>query len=200
MAADMADRLYLSLWFPTFSQADILPKSLCVLQQFPFATERPGIGYVAVHAVSRNEPLVYEETFDFRASPEHAIEIATEFLHEDNAYEFEALWDLWTPAEDGGWVRAPRAVTFIAHGLEFDEGAYEQEGHVQVDFGLDTPFLYEDVKLTPVAEARVRDNVQKLVEFTNAVEKKCGASARLLWSESDENLAQKLIARLQKVQ
>jgi hypothetical protein len=49
-------------------------------------------------------------------------------------------------------------------------------------------------------EARVRENVQKLVEFTNAVEKNCGTSARLLWSESDENLAQKLIARLQKVQ
>jgi hypothetical protein len=84
--------------------------------------------------------------------------------------------------------------------LNFDEGAYEQEGHLQVDFGLDTPFLYEEVKLTPLTEARVRDNVQKLIEFTSAVEKNCSASARLLWSESDENLAQKLIARLQRVQ
>jgi len=91
-------------------------------------------------------------------------------------------------------------VRFVAHGLNFDEGAYEQEGHVQVDFGLDTPFLYEDVKLTPLSEARVRDNVQKLIEFTSTVEKNCGISARLLWSESDENLAQKLIARLQRVQ
>jgi hypothetical protein len=46
----------------------------------------------------------------------------------------------------------------------------------------------------------VRANVQKLVEFTGAAEKNSGASARLLWSESEENLAQKLIARLQKVQ
>ncbi len=84
--------------------------------------------------------------------------------------------------------------------MNFDEGAYEQEGHVQVDFGLDTPFLYEDVKLTPLTEGRVRDNVRQLVGFTSAVEKNCGTSARLLWSESDENLAQKLIARLQKVQ
>jgi hypothetical protein len=110
------------------------------------------------------------------------------------------LWDLWAPDETGGWVRAPRPVRFVVHGVIFDEGAYEQEGHLQLDFGLDTPFLYEDVKLTPPAEARVRDNVQKLVDFTNAVEKNCGISARLLWSESDENLAQKLIARLQKVQ
>jgi len=77
---------------------------------------------------------------------------------------------------------------------------FEQEGHIQIDFGLDIPFLQEQVKLTSEAGAKVRVNVQKLIEFTSAVEKNSGASARLLWSESEENLAQKLIARLQKVQ
>ena len=196
----MADRLYLSLWFPGFSESEMLTKMLCVLHHFPFAAERPGIGYLAVHPISWNEPVIYQETFDFCATPEHAIQTAAEFSHDDNAYEFEALWELWTPGEDTGWVRAPRAVRFLALGLNFDEGAYEQEGHVQVDFGLDTPFLHEDVKLTPLVEARVRDNVRKLIGFTSAVEKNCGTSARLLWSESDENLAQKLIARLQRVQ
>jgi len=37
------------------------------------------------------------------------------------------------------------------------------------------------------------------VEFAAKVEKNAGATGRLLWSESEENLAQKLIARLQKV-
>jgi hypothetical protein len=46
----------------------------------------------------------------------------------------------------------------------------------------------------------VRANGQKLVEFMNRVEKASGAGARLLWSESEENFAQKLISRLQKVQ
>jgi hypothetical protein len=54
--------------------------------------------------------------------------------------------------------------------------------------------------LTIEAAARVRANVQKLVEFTGKIEKNSGASARLLWSESDENFAQKLIARLQRMQ
>ncbi len=196
----MADRLYLSLWFPSFSESEMLAKMVCVLRQFPFAAEHPGIGHVAVHPIAWEEPAVYEETFDFSAEPQAAVEKTGEFLHDDNAYEFEGLWDLWSPGEDADWVQAPRKVRFIARGLNFDEGAYEQEGHIQVDFGLDTPFLYEDVRLTPLAEARVRDNVQKLVAFTTAVEKNCGVSARLLWSESDENLAQKLIARLQKVQ
>jgi hypothetical protein len=60
--------------------------------------------------------------------------------------------------------------------------------------------LYEDIELTPVEEARVRVNVHKLVQFTTAVEKNCGITGRVLWSESEENLADKLIARLQKVQ
>jgi len=30
------------------------------------------------------------------------------------------------------------------------------------------------------------------------VEKNCGVTGRVLWSESEENLAQKLIARLQQ--
>ena len=46
----------------------------------------------------------------------------------------------------------------------------------------------------------MRANVQKLVEFTGKVEKNSGANARLLWSESEQNFAQKLIARLQRVQ
>jgi len=41
--------------------------------------------------------------------------------------------------------------------------------------------------------------VHRLVEFAAKVEKNAGATGRLLWSESEENLAQKLIARLQKV-
>jgi hypothetical protein len=38
-----------------------------------------------------------------------------------------------------------------------------------------------------------------LVEVTNLIQENCGISSRLLWSDSGENLAQKLIARLQRV-
>ena len=103
-------------------------------------------------------------------------------------------------AENGEWTLRPSPVKFLVHGLEFDDGVYQQEGHVQVDLGLDSPFLQEDLPLTPEAEIRVRANVQRLVEFTGKVEKNSGANARLLWSESEQNFAQKLIARLQKVQ
>jgi hypothetical protein len=90
-------------------------------------------------------------------------------------------------------------VKFVAHGTEFEHPEAEV-GDIQIDLGLDEAFLYEGLQLTPVQENHLRQNVTQLVAFTVAVEKNAGASARLLWSESETNLAQKLISRLQKVQ
>jgi hypothetical protein len=197
----MADPLYLNLWFPSFADDDMLPRALAIMKQFPFSAQQPGITYLALHPVSWNEPTVLEQRFRPGIEPEEAVQIAGDLLHEDYAYTFEAFWDLWTLAEPAKeWTVQPSLVRFIVHGLEFDDGAFEQDGHIQVDFGLDTPFLHEELQLTTAAEAKVRANVQKLVEFTTRVEQNSGARARLLWSESEENLAQKLISRLQKVQ
>jgi hypothetical protein len=200
----MADRLYLSLWFPSFQEADIMPRTLSVLKQFPFSSSRPGIGYLGVHGMSWNEPLVFEEIFDDRATPEQAVAIAGEHVHSDHAYEFGAWWDLWTPETGGGldttWRLNPQAVKFLVHGADFEDGIFQEDGHIQIDFGLDTAFLYEDLELDELSEQRVKANVHRLVEFTSAVEKKSGISGRVLWSDSEENLVQKLIARLQKVQ
>jgi hypothetical protein len=197
----VADPLYLNLWFPSFEVQDMLPRALMVMRQFPFSAQQPGISYLALHPISWDEATILERRFQTGATPEEAVEIASDLLHEDYAYLFEAHWDLWAPGTAGQpWSEQTQQVKFPVHGLEFDEEAYRENGHIQVDFGLDTPFLGEDVALTPFIEQRVRANVQKLVEFTNKVEKNCGISGRVLWSESEENLAQKLISRLQKVQ
>lgn len=178
-----------------------MPRLLSVARQFPFSSSRPGITFLAVHPVSWSEPTILERRFRPGLDLEQALAIAGELLHEDYAYLLEAQWDLWTRQDDGAeWRLEPQPVKFIAQGMNFEDGAFEQSGHVQVNFGLDAPFLFEDVQLDHLSEARVRANVQKLIEFTSAVEKNCGISGRVLWSESEENLAQKLIARLQKVQ
>jgi hypothetical protein len=200
----MADRLYLSIWFPSFREQEMMPRMLSVLKQFPFSSQRNGIGHVAVHSISWDQPVVFEQTFDFRADPEHALALAGELLHEDNAYEVEAMWDLWVPIQEGDldttWELHPQPVKFTAFGSKFEDATYQQNGHIQVDFGLDTPFLFEEVEFTEAVERRIKANVHKLVAFTNDVEKNCGISGRVLWSESEDNLAQKLIERLQKVQ
>jgi len=197
----MADPLFLSLWFPNFEIDDMLPRALAVMRQFPFSAQQPGITYVALYPVSWNEPTILEQRFRPGIPPEAAVQIASDLLHEDYAYLFEAHWNLWTFVENTQqWGLEASQVKFLVHGLEFEDSVFEQEGHIQIDFGLDAPFLQDEVKLTNEAEAKVRSNVQKLIEFTGKAEKSSGANARLLWSESEENLAQKLIARLQKVQ
>lgn len=195
----MADSLYLSLWFLSFDMPDILPRTVSVLQQIPFSATKPGIAYAAIHPVSWSEPTILERRFVPGLPPEQAVGLASDFLHDDYAYVFEAYWDLWAPPEDSdNWVLKPSLVRVIAHGIEFEENAASEVGHIQIDFGLDSPFLHEEVALTRKTEDRVRSNVQHLVEFTSKVERNSGATGRLLWSESKENLAQKLIARLQR--
>ena len=155
------------------------------------------------------------------AEPRAAVEQATELLHEDYAYEFQIGWSLWEleilqeagpsvgragdlPQDDsnsdGGleprWVRGVRLVRVTGVGPLFDEGAYEQDGHVRIDFGNDAPFLEEDAELNPTAARHMEENVRQLVELTAGLEKASGATARLLWSELGESLAQRLAARL----
>src|SRR5579884_990929 len=220
----MSDDLNLSLWFPSFNEAEMMPRTLSVLRQFPFSQARPGITAAAAYPFSWSEAPVYSHSFDFPVQPERAIAFVTEFLHDDYAYEFEALWDLWVPREAGGtpltselltgerreqrerarpaeseWLLQPTAVKIVANGTAFEDGDYQENGHILLKLGLDEPFLVEDEEFDD-AEMRVRANVQKLVRFTSAVEKNCGISGRVLWSESEENLAQKLVSRLQKVQ
>jgi hypothetical protein len=197
----MPDPLYLSLWFLDFSGPAMIPHALAVLAQFPFSTQRPGINYIAVQPISWDEPTVLERRFSPGIAPEEAMTLAADLIHDDYAYVFDTYWDLWTPDESGQqWRRAPNLVKFIVQGEEFDDGAQEKTGHIQIDFGLDSPFLQENVELTEEVQTKVRENVGKLVEFTMKAEKNTRATGRLLWSESEENLPQKLIARLQRVQ
>jgi len=88
----------------------------------------------------------------------------------------------------------------IAQGEEFEEGIQQETGHIQIDFGLDSLFVQESAELTDESQARIRENVLRLIEFTKKLEMHTRAASRRLWSESDENLPQKLVARLQRVQ
>ena len=158
---------------------------------------------------------------------ETAVAEATEQLHDDMAYEFEMRWKLWIPEADDAppsaapdpdidqdddydslihldtlWKLQPSTVRILGLGPNFDDASYEQNGHIRVDFGLDTPWLAETLdeeELDEDATKHIQQNVEKLLAFTLSVEKHCGISSRLLWTESGEPLAQKLIDRLQRL-
>lgn len=196
----MADNLYLNLWFSDPELVETFAHAAAVMQQLPFSIQLPGITGVEVHPISWSEATILEENFRPGISPEEAVAIAAGLAHEDYAYVFEANWELWSPlTPQGEWTLRPLPVKFIVRGDEFEDAESDIHGQLQVDFGLDAPFLYEELQLSEELESKVRSNVQKLVDFTALVEKNSGAKTRLLWSESEANLAQKLVSRLQRV-
>jgi hypothetical protein len=249
----MADRLYLSLWYPNF-RLENLPAALNgVLHQFAMVGAKR-VSAASAYPINFTEPPTYQRIYvesdeSLRASPpeiepttedsyariESAVAEATEQLHEDMAYEFEMRWQLWAPQDpsaefsrigpgldrqpgfaaddsdfdeppaidpESPWRLRPHTVRILGFGPDFDVAGYEQNGHVLVDFGLDAPWIMEtleDEALDKKAQLHIQQNVEKLLAFTLLVEKHCGISSRLLWTESGEPLAEKLIARLQRV-
>ncbi len=257
----MADRLYLSLWYPNF-RLEALPAALTgVLRQFAVVGSKR-VAAASAYPINFTEPPTYQRIYvdpgpsaasrlpaemdpgadTADAAIEAAIAEATQQLHDDMAYEFEMRWQLWAleqPAPIGSrlgvapaldedaeagpdadfdrptlldpetpWRLRPHTVRILGFGPNFDVAGYEQNGHILVDFGLDTPWLLDtpaeaDDDHDPLddeeAQLHIQQNIEKLLAFTLLVEKNCGISSRLLWTESGEPLAEKLIARLQRV-
>jgi hypothetical protein len=264
----MADRLYLSLWYPNF-RLETLPSALTgVLRQFSLVGAKR-VSAASAYPIDFTEPPTYQRIYvNSAADPtpnsthtppeitlpteesdgaiEAAVAEATEQLHDDMAYEFEMRWQLWaldTPTSqsthvhpdyaidgdtsdtaddpdfddtdfdspaptdpDTPWRLHSHTVRILGFGPHFDTAGYEQNGHLLIDFGLDTPWVLDTpletsqpAPLDEEAQLHIQQNIEKLLAFTLLVEKNCGISSRLLWTESGEPLAEKLIARIQRV-
>jgi hypothetical protein len=209
----MSDALYLSLWYPNLRLDGLADKLTAVLAEFARHGGEPRVYAATVWPVSWSESPVFQRVWGRAvaattlnqpplpgAEPRAAVAEALESLYDDYAYEFQIGWSLWefeTPANlDPRWARVVRLVRVTGFGPLFDDGAYEQDGHIRIDFGSDAPFLEEEAELNSAAARHMAENVRQLVDFTHAVEKASGATARLLWSELGESLAQKLAQRL----
>lgn len=199
----MADALYLSLWYPNLRLTALGEKLNLVLQAFAAHGGESRVYAATVWPVSWSEAPVFQCVYgrgERGAESRQAVEEALEILHEDYAYEFQIGWTLWeleAPSDlDARWVRESRLVRVIGFGPLFDDGSYEQEGHIRVEFGTDAAFLDEGNELDAEAARHVEENVRQLVNLTAAIEKGSGATARLLWSELGESLAQRLAERL----
>ena len=215
-SVEMSDTLYLSLWYPNLRLPELADKLAAVLGAFAAHGGEKRVYSATVWPISWTESPVFQQVYGRRvgavedgavelgAEPRLAVDDALEILHEDYAYEFQIGWSLWeleelAPPQVAQWKREPRLVRVVGFGPLFDEGTYEADGHIRIDFGTDTPFLEEDLELDSVAARHVEENVRQLVELTAAVEKASGATARILWSELGESLAERLAVRLSKL-
>jgi hypothetical protein len=203
----MADTLYLSLWYPNLRLEALGDKLIAVLGAFAAHGGEARVYSSTVWPVNWSESPVFQRVYgrmladpEMGAEPRQAVEDALELLHDDFAYEFQIGWSLWEVESGAGldprWVRQPHLVRVTGFGPLFDEGTYESDGHIRVEFGSDAPFLEEESDLNEIGARHVEENVRQLVELVAAVEKASGATARLLWSELGESLAQRLAARL----
>ena len=104
----MADRLYLSLWYPNF-RLEALPAALTgVLRQFALVGSKR-VAAASSYPINFSEAPTYQRIYvnDDRSDVpavdasdaiiESAVAEATEQLHDDMAYEFEMTWQLWIP-------------------------------------------------------------------------------------------------------
>src|ERR1700712_3537746 len=150
----MVDQLYLSLWFPNFRLTSLPEKLTSVLQQFGKVSGNYRISVASAIPLGWNESPVFQRIFviDDRSEPtedslaQNAVAEATEQLHDDTAYEFEVKWQLWEPqAADEGLDATGRlvdaTVKITGFGPEFDDASFDQNGHIRIDFGLDTPWV-----------------------------------------------------------
>ena len=193
----MADTLYLSLWYPNLRLAALAEKLTAVLGAFAEHGGEARVYSATVWPVNWSESPVFQKVYghgERGLEPRQAVEDALELLHEDYAYEFQIGWSLWEAGTAGlriwrrAWAREPRLVRVTGYGPLFDEGAYEQDGHIRIDFGSDAAFLDEEIELDTTAARHVEENVRQLVELTTAVEKEsarpracCGANWVRAW-------------------
>ena len=255
----MADRLYLSLWYPNF-RLEALPAALTgVLRQFALVGGKR-VAAASAYPINFTQPPTYQRIYvdtgphgtdstrlhrfhprrdrrpprsrrrrGHRAAPRrHGLRVRdalaalgagrTRRRLQPPGYpprspgaqahdpDFDPDADSDEPAfhdPDAPWKLRTHTVRILGFGPNFDVAGYEQNGHLLVDFGLDTPWVLDspldDEPLDEEAQLHIQQNVEKLLAFTLLVEKNCGISSRLLWTESGEPLAEKLIARLQRV-
>src|SRR5689334_20740121 len=125
----MARFLFFSLRFRHFGFEDLFASGLRGIQQFLFLKGLARFAGLSIHPVSWNEATILEQRYRPGIKPEEAVLVASDLLHEDYGYVFEANWDLWTPESgEGEWHKRPTPVKFIARAQDFEEGEAGTQG------------------------------------------------------------------------
>ena len=184
------NRAYFSIWLRGFTETSMLEHFGALLATVPFSKTRPGISSLLIRAVDSAEaPL---EEHDLRAAPatvEGGITLARQHEHFDCSYEARTSWDLWT--RDDGTLRArPQALEIICNGEEFDDGAFREAGHFQVDLGLEDWFIAQESGGDDAQKQR--ENARALQAWLQQLRTVLPVERCRLWSEGEEDFEARL--------
>ncbi len=216
----MANQAYLSIWCKDFPEDRIAERLEAFLSTVPFSEKQPGFTNLEIRAVDLSESPVFGQ--DLRSVPLDAasiIELAKDHIHSDCSYAVESRWDLWAlegdPAE---WQLGPHGLELICYGEDFDGGIWEQDGHLEVNFGFEHLFTghggllgirqtskapqsrEEEEFFATMADPdnlrlyyeKTRENIKKLFDWVRRIEKALPVAKLHLWSEGEENFEARL--------
>ena len=217
----MANRAYASVWMKGFSEATMLEQFEAFLGTVPYSKDYPGLTSLVVRAVDPGESALVDQDFRLQPiTPAACVEMAREHLNSDTAYEAGAYWDVWVyDAEAGRWQERPQHLLLTCFGETYDEGAWETQGHFQVDLGFEHLFTghagllgFNGRRVAPPqhpAEAaflaamsnpdnlrgygeKTRENIRKLFDWMQRAFAALPVEKSLLWSEGEENFEARL--------
>jgi hypothetical protein len=183
----MGDPIFLSLWLRGYSALALPVYFKKAVKAFPHSKLKPG-GVLRVFALSFQEAPQLEEFIDGEIDAQYLVEQAQQFLHEDCAFQLETSWDVYQ--WDGEWELKPAKVLIEVYGPDFDTACGEQ---MRIDFGAEGLFLpteHSD-QLRPV-----QSNIRSLLHYAQDLENELSVDKRTLWTEEEENFADRLRAML----
>ena len=189
----MADPLFLSVWLNGYSPLALTIYFQKILEVFPFSTLKVG-SVLRVYAVSFQEVPVFEGFIDSGMDASEAASVVQEFIHDDCCIQLETKWDLYQ--WDGAWELKPSRVCIEVYGPRFERDVFNPLGEAEpicIDLGPEATFL----PLPDTGQFRhVQSNIRSILHFADDLPGVLAVERRLLWSETEENFAERLASYL----
>ena len=181
----MPDQLYLSLWFRDYTPDNMLDYFEQLLRLFPFSNIRPGIAGLKIYALEYAEPPALEHAFAGETDAETVAGMCGEFENPDSAYIVDAWWDLFK--YNGAWQLTPSRVSLTCYGPEFEN---DERDHLRIDFGPDAEYLPRPD--LPDSARAMQSNLTSVLRLVSDLEEVLPIERKKLWSEGEENFAERL--------
>jgi hypothetical protein len=217
----MANQAFVSVWCVDFPEDQILNRLDMFLATIPFSAARPGIDRITVRAIDASESPIVEQDFRaIPIEIAGAIDFVSGYIHSDCSYELHCYWDLWVfDAASAKFSLEPQPVDILCHGDDYDNGYWVENGHFQACLGFEHLFTGHAGLLGPGRretaaavsreEARfieamawpenldryqekTRENIRKLLDWSQRMAKAVPVERLRLWSEGEENFEARL--------